>query len=1395
MIRRDQGDTPPASTTSGTLVASTGSSATSYADSGLSPDTEYSYALFAAYGSGYSAAATITVTTGQPPAMDVTGTLTSDTTWSPAGASAYIIQGDLDVPAGITLTIEPGTVIKGSGSGAKITVEGSLVAVGSSSSPITFTSVNDNSVGGSTGSGSPAAGDWGGIEVSGAGSVDAEHAGVEYAYSGVWGSTTGAVKLVDDSFSSLSHGGVDVGAGDVTAEDNSVTGGGSFPAYWVDSPSLDLGQVGGNSASGGIPGFYLAGTVSTSSTWQAEQAAWLIGTGCDGANGTIDVPAGVTVTIAAGTVIKGSLTTYAGCGSGSSNPAVTVEGSLVAVGSSSSPITFTSVNDNSVGGSTGLGSPAAGDWGGIEVSGAGSVDAEHAGVEYAYSGVWGSTTGAVKLVDDSFSSLSHGGVDVGAGDVTAEDNSVTGGGSFPAYWVDSPSLDLGQVGGNSASGGIPGFYLAGTVSTSSTWQAEQAAWLIGTGCDGANGTIDVPAGVTVTIAAGTVIKGSLTTYAGCGSGSSNPAVTVEGSLVAVGSSSSPITFTSVNDNSVGGSTGLGSPAAGDWGGIEVSGAGSVDAEHAGVEYAYSGVWGSTTGAVKLVDDSFSSLSHGGVDVGAGDVTAEDNSVTGGGSFPAYWVDSPSLDLGQVGGNSASGGIPGFYLAGTVSTSSTWQAEQAAWLIGTGCDGANGTIDVPAGVTVTIAAGTVIKGSLTTYAGCGSGSSNPAVTVEGSLVAVGSSSSPITFTSVNDNSVGGSTGSGSPAAGDWGGIEVSGAGSVDAEHAGVEYAYSGVWGSTTGAVKLVDDSFSSLSHGGVDVGAGDVTAEDNSVTGGGSFPAYWVDSPSLDLGQVGGNSASGGIPGFYLAGTVSTSSTWQAEQAAWLIGTGCDGANGTIDVPAGVTVTIAAGTVIKGSLTTYAGCGSGSSNPAVTVEGSLVAVGSSSSPITFTSVNDNSVGGSTGLGSPAAGDWGGIEVSGAGSVDAEHAGVEYAYSGVWGSTTGAVKLVDDSFSSLSHGGVDVGAGDVTAEDNSVTGGGSFPAYWVDSPSLDLGQVGGNSASGGIPGFYLAGTVSTSSTWQAEQAAWLIGTGCDGANGTIDVPAGVTVTIAAGTVIKGSLTTYAGCGSGSSNPAVTVEGSLVAVGSSSSPITFTSVNDNSVGGSTGLGSPAAGDWGGIEVSGAGGGTTAGDADIENTVLNYAATGIAAAGAAAVTFRGTLANNTMDITSCDWGTTGCTVDAAYTNWDDGSTGPFPASGALVCGAVTVSPWLPVGSTGVFSDGNCDGSATPDTTLNSAETTYNQGIASEQIQCDDGLQDACQAIQTAEACLSAAYGLAQESSSFELPALSGDYTDAGSNWLQNAESVVVTGISPILDFASSILGVVTTILDIANAYNECDP
>ena len=71
-------------------------------------------------------------------ATDVGGIINSDTTWTLAG-SPYILTSDVEVQYGAMLTIEPGVYVFGSG--YNLNVFGSLIAIGNSSSKITFINV------------------------------------------------------------------------------------------------------------------------------------------------------------------------------------------------------------------------------------------------------------------------------------------------------------------------------------------------------------------------------------------------------------------------------------------------------------------------------------------------------------------------------------------------------------------------------------------------------------------------------------------------------------------------------------------------------------------------------------------------------------------------------------------------------------------------------------------------------------------------------------------------------------------------------------------------------------------------------------------------------------------------------------------------------------------------------------------------------------------------------------------------------------------------------------------------------------------------------------------------------------------------------------------------------
>jgi hypothetical protein len=145
------------------------------------------------------AALVIGLTVGASPAYAATHlpttTYTSNTTWTVAN-SPYVLDGNVTVAAGATLTIDPGVIVKFNGTLRELRVNGTLAAVGTSGSHIVFTSYQDDSAGGDTNEDGAAtagaAGQWTDINVtSGNGNSQLKFAEVRYGGNGsassAWG--------------------------------------------------------------------------------------------------------------------------------------------------------------------------------------------------------------------------------------------------------------------------------------------------------------------------------------------------------------------------------------------------------------------------------------------------------------------------------------------------------------------------------------------------------------------------------------------------------------------------------------------------------------------------------------------------------------------------------------------------------------------------------------------------------------------------------------------------------------------------------------------------------------------------------------------------------------------------------------------------------------------------------------------------------------------------------------------------------------------------------------------------------------------------------------------------------------------------------------------------------
>ena len=128
----------------------------------------------------------------------VTENISVNTTWSLEN-SPYIVENNISIFSDVILTIDPGVVVKFDGVG--INIYGSIVADGTQTEPIYFTSKYDADVGGNTGDLlEPFVGDWEGLYFQGPISSSLKNVFIRYSHDSlVFGSSPASIENLDIS--------------------------------------------------------------------------------------------------------------------------------------------------------------------------------------------------------------------------------------------------------------------------------------------------------------------------------------------------------------------------------------------------------------------------------------------------------------------------------------------------------------------------------------------------------------------------------------------------------------------------------------------------------------------------------------------------------------------------------------------------------------------------------------------------------------------------------------------------------------------------------------------------------------------------------------------------------------------------------------------------------------------------------------------------------------------------------------------------------------------------------------------------------------------------------------------------------------------------------------------
>ncbi len=266
--------------------------------------------------------------------------------------------------------------------------------------------------------------------------------------------------------------------------------------------------------------------------------------------GSVNVPFGDTLTVAAGTVVQFD-----------ANTSLTIDGTLAVQGASGQTVYFTSYRDNSP--LLGTNTAVAGDWRGIQFNSDSTANVL-TDMDMNYAG--GNGTAAIV---DSGAPLSLTGSTIGYSStvglrITQSSPTITNdtfqnntGAAISMDDASNPSISPATFTNNQINGVIVDY---GTIAANTIWDNPGVAYVVS--------SLTVAAGETLTLDAGDLIKASLG-YNG---------LTINGTLSANGTSTQPVIFTSIKDDAAGGDTNndgsATSPAAGNWNGLYF-GAGST----------------------------------------------------------------------------------------------------------------------------------------------------------------------------------------------------------------------------------------------------------------------------------------------------------------------------------------------------------------------------------------------------------------------------------------------------------------------------------------------------------------------------------------------------------------------------------------------------------------------------------------------------------------------------------------------------------------------------------------------------------------------------------------------------------------------------------------------------